>query len=168
MVMGKLMITAIQKNHFIIVMGLYLAVNGLTIIRYKPYDVAFTKIKALPKGIFGASAVELVLKKISINAPASPSTAPEAFKNVIFSRMRIAESTNTKIGEMVTITDELIGVDKLRPLKKLSMFIDMPNTAQAIILGQSLRCIFSDLKKKLIIQNKMAAPKTLNMINPKG
>ncbi len=101
--------------------------------------MAFIKINRLPRGIFGASEVELVLKKISISAPIKPKTAPEALSQVIFSRIKIAESINTKIGEMVTITEELIGVERLKPLKKNSILMTIPNNAQAIILDQSLR-----------------------------
>jgi len=168
MVMGKLIITAIRKNHFINVMLLYLEVSGLTTIRYKPYEVALMRINAFPKGIFGAIPVELVLNRINIKAPTKPSIAPDALRKVIFSRINIAESIKTKIGEMVTITEELIGVDKLKPLKKKSIFTTIPKMVHANILGQSLRCIFSDFTNRLINQNKIAAPETLNMIKPKG
>jgi len=139
MPIGKLMITAIRKNHFIKVMLLYLAVNGLTIIMYKPYDVAFTKIKALPNGMFGAVIVEVVLKKININAPIKPKTAPEIFTKVIFSRIKTAESIKTIIGEIVTITEELMGVDRLKPLNEKSILMTIPKRAQPNMRSQSRR-----------------------------
>ena len=118
--------------------------------------------------MLGAASVELVLNRMSIKAPIRPSIAPEAFNRVIFSRIKIADRTNTKIGDMVTITDELIGVDRLKPLKNPNIFIDIPNTAQAINLGQSRLKIGSDFTNILINQNRIAAPKTLSSINPKG
>lgn len=89
--------------------------------------------------MLGASAVELVVKNISISAPSKPNKAPEALSKVIFSRISIADSMKTKMGEIVTITEELIGVDKLRPLKKKSILMTIPNTVHHNIRGQSLR-----------------------------
>ena len=96
-------------------------------------------MRIFPNGIFGAVSLELLLKMINIKAPARPKTAPEAFNQVIFSRIKIAERMKTKIGEMVTMTEELIGVDRLKPLKKPNILMLMPKTAQPIIRGQSLR-----------------------------
>ena len=84
------------------------------------------------------------------------------------SRKIKAESTKSNTGESVIMTELLIGVDKLNPLKKASIFKTMPKNAQAINLNQSRCAIFSEGKNKLIIQNTNAAPDTRNNIKPKG
>lgn len=139
MVIGKLIMNAKRKNHFRSVTLLYLDVSGLTTIKYIPKEAALIKIKVLPSGIFGAVALDILLNMIRIKAPIKPRTAPEIFKKVIFSRMSIADKINTRIGVIVEITDELIGVVKLKPLKEKSIFITIPNSVHASILGQSLR-----------------------------
>lgn len=89
--------------------------------------------------MFGAEVVEVVLKKINISAPSKPNTAPEIFSKVIFSRIKTAERIKTIIGETVTMTEELMGVDRLKPLNEKSMLIIIPKRAQPKILSQSLR-----------------------------
>lgn len=168
MPIGVLIMTDIRKNHFIKVMLLYRAVKGLTVIKNKPKDNAFIIIKTFPSGIFWAFVLDDAVNTTKTKAPISPKIAPEAFSQVIFSRIKIADKIKTKIGEMVTITEELIGVDKLKPLNDKSILITIPNNVQAIIRGQSLLRMGSDLTKILMIQNKIAAPKTLSITNPKG
>ena len=84
------------------------------------------------------------------------------------SLMRIDARINTITGESVTITELLIGVERLNPLKKNSILITIPKTAQPKILGQSEVAIFSFGPRKLIPQKRTAAPKTRKKINPKG
>ena len=66
------------------------------------------------------------------------------------------------------ITELFIGVERLNPLKKKSIFITIPKTAHPRILGQSEFAIFSLGAKKLIAQKRSAAPVTLSKMNPKG
>lgn len=61
-----------------------------------------------------------------------------------------------------------MGVERLNPLKKASIFKAIPKKAQRRNLIQSRLSIFSDLKKRLMIQKISAAPVTRNKINPKG
>lgn len=118
--------------------------------------------------MFGAEVVEVVLKKININAPIKPKTAPEIFSKVIFSRIKTADRMKTIIGEIVTITEEFIGVDKLKPLNEKSILMTIPNAAQPKMRSQSLRWIFSEGNNRLMHQNRRHAPKTLSITKPNG
>ena len=69
---------------------------------------------------------------------------------------------------MVTKTALFMGVDNCKPLKKASILITIPNTAQMAMRPQSLRSIFCFGANGAIHQNKSAAPLTLKNINPKG
>lgn len=125
-------------------------------------------IKVFPRGMFGASVVDGTVKITNIKAPIKPKTAPMALREVIFSLIKTAERIKTKIGEMVMMTEEFIGVDKLKPLKENNILITIPKIAQAIILGQSRRCMGSYFVNILTNQNKIPAPVTLSRIKPKG
>jgi len=81
---------------------------------------------------------------------------------------KIAENIKTIIGEIVIITELFTGVDNSRPLKKASIFITIPKKEHAIKRGQSFFWIFSGFIRKLTSQKRIAAPKTLSKINPKG
>ena len=72
------------------------------------------------------------------------------------------------IGVVVTRTALFMGVDKSKPLKNASILIAMPKSEHSIIRPQSLGSIFSFGPMKEILQNNMAAPRTLSIIKPKG
>ncbi len=93
---------------------------------------------------------------------------PKLFTKVILSFKIKAESNNSKTGEIVIITELLMGVERLNPLKKASIFKAIPKKAQITKRNQSLRSIFSEGKKKLIVQKINAAPETRSKIKPKG
>lgn len=121
-----------------------------------------------PRVTLGAFCCIFSLKRIRPKAPANPSNIPKLLIHVIRSFIKIADRINTKIGVMVAITELLMGVERLNPLKNINILITIPKTAQINNLGQSLDLIFSLGPKKLISQNNAAAPLTRSMINPKG
>ena len=85
--------------------------------------------------MLGAFDTLSVLKSTKANAPESPKAIPIPLISVIFS-LRINEAKiKTMTGESVTITELLIGVLRLNPLKKKSMLMHIPKTAQPSILG---------------------------------
>ena len=118
--------------------------------------------------MFGALPVLSVLKSTNTKAPAKPTIIPRVLSKVMRSFIRIEARISTITGDSVTITELLIGVERLRPLKKNNILIAIPKTAQPKILGQSEVAIFSLGPSQLIPQNRIAAPKTLKKINPKG
>lgn len=118
--------------------------------------------------MFGALACSLIPKRIKTKAPLRPKKIPRLFTQVIRSRKIKAESINNNNGESVIITELLMGVERLNPLKKASIFKAIPKNAQAINRNQSRRSTFSEGKKRLIIQKTNAAPDTRNNIKPKG
>lgn len=61
-----------------------------------------------------------------------------------------------------------MGVERLNPLKKASIFKAIPKKAQITNRDQSRRSIFSDGKNRLSIQKIIAAPDTRKSIKPKG
>jgi len=64
-----------------------------------------------------------------LRAPASPTSMPMIFLELIFSFIRITDKMSTKMGVNVTMTALLIGVVNERPLKNASIFIPMPKKA---------------------------------------
>jgi len=110
--------------------------------------VALTKIIALPSGILGASTSCCTPNIIKASPPKRPMTAPKHLSQVTFSLIKSADSTNTKMGVMVTITELLIGVVKLKPLKKNNILRAIPSTAHNSSLGQCSFLIFSFFDKK--------------------
>jgi len=81
--------------------------------------------------MLGASCRISAPKKISPRAPISPMAIPNILRPVTFSLIRIAERISTIIGVVVTSTALFIGVDNESPLKKTSILIPMPSTAQS-------------------------------------
>lgn len=122
----------------------------------------------LPSGILGAFGCAFNPKRIKTKAPPRPKNIPRLFIQVIRSRKINADSTKSKTGESVIITELLMGVERLNPLKKASIFKTIPKKAQITKRNQSRRSIFSEGKKRLMPQNTNAAPETRNKINPKG
>ena len=118
--------------------------------------------------MFGAFGCSFNPKRIKTNAPAKPKNIPRLLTQVIRSLKIKAERTRSKTGESVIITELLIGVDRLNPLKKASIFKTIPKKAQAINRNQSRRATFSEGRNKLIIQKTKAAPLTRNSIKPNG
>ena len=118
--------------------------------------------------MLGALGCSFKPKSIKTNAPPSPKKIPRLFIQVIRSLKIKAESTNSKTGESVIITELFIGVERLNPLKKASIFRAIPKKAQIANRNQSRRSIFSGGRKKLIIQKINAAPETRNKIKPNG
>ena len=118
--------------------------------------------------MFGAFNPVFDVYKTRISAPTNPNKIPADLISLIFSFNKMAEKIKTMIGEIVIITELFTGVDNSRPLKKASIFITIPKKEHAINLGQSFLSILSCLTKMLAIQKRIAAPKTLSNINPKG
>ena len=69
-------------------------------------------------------------------------------------------------GDKVIITPLFIGVDNSKPLKKANMLVHMPKIDAKTILSISFDWIFSLGVKKLIIQKRLVAPKSLSIIKP--
>jgi len=118
--------------------------------------------------MFGAFGCSFSPKRIKTKAPAKPKNIPRLFTQVILSLKIKAESTKSKTGERVIITELLMGVERLSPLKKASIFRTIPKKAQAINRSQSRRATFSEGRNKLIIQKTKAAPLTRKSIKPNG
>lgn len=123
---------------------------------------------AFPKGMLGASYLTSLLNSIKANAPENPKPMPKYLISVIFSLIKNADIKNTKIGEIVIIIELLIGVERLNPLKNMSILMTIPKIAHKKIRFQSLKAMRSFGPHKLISQNKIEAPTTLKKMNPKG
>jgi hypothetical protein len=80
--------------------------------------------------------------------------------------MIMDERINTIIGVVTIITDADMGEVRLNPLKKVSILKATPKNAAAIILGKSLKAIFSFGINSQESQNKSIAPLTLSKIKP--
>src|SRR5690554_7885063 len=76
---------------------------------------------------------------IKTNAPESPKTIPKDFIQVIRSFNISAVNNNNNTGVMVIETALLIGVERLSPLKNISIFRTIPKTAHAPIRSEERR-----------------------------
>ena len=91
-------------------------------------------IIAFPKGILGAFLMNEFPYNTSVSAPRNPKIIPIILSEVIFSFKKTAESNNTMMGIMVMITELLMGVERLSPLIKNTMFKHIPKAVAARIL----------------------------------
>jgi hypothetical protein len=82
--------------------------------------------------------------------------------------MSIEDRIRTIIGVVTMITAADIGVVKLKPLKKVSIFSATPKKAAAMIRGKSANKTFSFGPRKETAQKSKAAPLTRSKINPYG
>ena len=165
--MGKAIIKPNKNNHFSRCTVVYFADNDFTKTKYIPKNDALITKSAFPKGILGASRRISFPKTIKTKAPIKPNITPTILGSNSRSFMRIAENTNTNMGVMVMSTALLMGVESSIPLKKQSMFITIPKSAQSSIFGKSARSIFCCGIKRLTSQNKLAAPKRRTCTKPK-
>ena len=72
---------------------------------------------------------------------------PKTFLFTIFSFNKILEKIKTNIGDVTIITEALIGVVKLNPLKKVSIFNPTPKNA-AKKVGLGLPTLYTRLREK--------------------
>ena len=91
-------------------------------------------IIAFPKGILGAFFVKALPYNTRVKAPPKPKIIPMNFNEVIFSFKNSQESNITMIGIMVMITELLIGVERLNPRIKKTIFKHIPKAVAAKIL----------------------------------
>ena len=75
--------------------------------------------------------VSLTPKNIKANAPKSPNPIPIYLRQEILSFKKTTDNTNKITGTSVITTELLIGVERLNPLKNISMLIVIPNNPQA-------------------------------------
>ena len=106
-----------KYNHFAKVMAWYFFVKFLIRIKYKAYELALTRTSKFPNEALLAAPISLP-KIINITAPNKPIKIPNSFFLVAFSFNKKDENIKTIIGEQTMITEALIGVVILNPLKK--------------------------------------------------
>ena len=106
-----------RYNHFAKVIAWYFFVKFLMRIKYRAYELALTKTSKFPKEALLADPISFP-KIINITAPNKPIKIPSSFFLVAFSSNKKDENIKTIIGEHTMITEALMGVVILSPLKK--------------------------------------------------
>lgn len=114
---GTTITNPMRYSHFANVMAWYFLVKFFIRIKYRAYELALIKTRKFPREALLADPISFP-KTIKITAPNKPIKIPSNFFLVAFSFNKKDENIKTIIGEQSMITDALIGVVILNPLKK--------------------------------------------------
>ena len=123
--------------------------------------------KKLPRGIFLPTELFESAFKIKIVAPIKPRKIPVVLEKLSFFLNKKKDKITTKIGVIIINIELLIGVEKSSPVMKAAMLKPIPKRPHFRIVNLSFFSIFLLFLNKLIIQNKIVAPSTLNNTRPR-